>query len=410
MKEAQLALALWKRNAYVLWFVILIASISWTSIMPFMPLFLKELGVASNVEFWSGLLAAVSSIGTLVMAPVWGALGDRFGRKLMMLRAGLFLAVFYGVLAMVRTPAELLALRVLVAILTGFVPMAVALVAVSTPRENVGLAIGIVQTAWPTGALIGPMVGGLIADRIGLRAAMWSSSISLAAVTILVLFTVREQFSPPPRQGTTMIQDLRIATANPLLVSIILITTILMCSVAAMDPVLVPHLQKMMGPGTPTWLAGLLYSLPGLSFILAAPWWSRRGESLGYARTISYGMAICAALYLAQAFANDLWTFAILRLGIGLGGAAISPGVAALLATRIPNDLRGRGYGLNQSASSLGAIIGPLFGGVIASFIGSAGVFLFVAMTYVGGYLWVTRVVSGRLDALANIDQVTKAR
>jgi len=402
-------LALWKRNAYILWFVILTGSICWTSLIPYMPLFLEELGVKENVEFWSGVFAAVSAVGTLIMAPVWGTLGDRYGRKMMMLRAGICLVIFYAVLAVVRTPAELLAARVLIAILTGFIPMAIALVAVTTPKEHVSMAMGIVLTASPTGAIFGPIISGIVSDWIGFRAVMWGSSVSLAVVTTLVMVFVREQFSPPPRQDTNMLQDLRAAASNPLLVSIILITTIMTCSIAAMDPVLVPHLRKMMGPESPTWLAGLLYALPGIAFIIATPLWSIRGQVLGYARTISIGMAGCGALYLAQVFATNLWIFGILRLGTGLAGAAIGPGVAALLATRIPQVLRGRGYGLNHSANSLGAITGALSGGMIASFIGSAGVFIFVALIYAGGYLWVTRVVSRQLTLQASADQVTNA-
>ncbi len=392
---------LWRRNTYVLWLAVFLSAICWTMVMPFTPVFLTELGVQEHVEFWTGLIVSIASACNLVMSPVWGAIGDRFGRRMMMLRAGIFLVISYALLAIITTPLQFLGVRVMIAALSGFVPMAVALVGVSTPREYVGRAMGIVQTAWPSGALVGPLLGGLVADWVGIRTSFWMSAIVLAFCTTLVATMVKEQFTPPPSHRSNLFADLKVAASNPTLVAIILITTATMASAQALDPVLVLFTKELIGPGAPSWASGLLYSLPGAAFILAAPWWARRGERMGFQNTVARGLLLASLLYLPQAIVRDPYTFGAFRLVDGLAGAAVGPGVAALIATSLPQDLRGRAFGLNQAAGSLGSIVGPLLGGSIASFIGSRGVFLLSAGILFSGYLWVTRVLGPRLKDAA---------
>lgn len=391
----------WRRNLYVLWVVIFLAAICWTMVIPFMPIYLKELGVVEGIEFWAGVITAAAALSGTIMSPVWGAVGDRFGRRLGMLRAGAFLVVGYVLLALVRSPVELFLTRVVIAVLTGFVPMAVALVGVTTPKEHVGRALGLVQTAWPSGQMIGPMFGGALSDWLGLRAPMWIAAATLALVTLIAMVMVKEQFTPPSRENARgILQDLRTAASYPLLIPIILVSTITMSAVMAQDPMLVPFLKNLIGPETPSWLVGLLYSIPGLAFIAAAPWWARRGEQVGFQRTVALGMLIAALLYLPQALVTNVWQFVFLRILTGMAMGAVSPGVAALLATAVPRELRGRAFGLNQSAGQLGSVMGPLLGGAIASFIGQRGVFVLISGIMVLGYLWVSRVLAPRLNGM----------
>ena len=381
------------------------AAVCWTSVMPFTPVYLGEMGVATNVEFWAGLIGAVGSAGTMVMAPVWGAIGDRFGRRLGMLRAAIFLMMGYALMALVETPLELLLVRLIIGVLTGFVPMAVALIGVSTPREQIGPALGLVQTAWPAGNLLGPMLGGAIADWLGLRAAMWASAVILGTISLCVYLLVREQFTPPPKEQNRMFRDLQHAASYPVLIPIILVSSVSMASFGVLDPVLVPFVKGLLGADSPSWLAGFLYSVPGVAFVLTAPWWARRGERIGFHKTVAAGLLVSGLLYLPTTFVTGPWQFGLLRVAIGVAGAAIGPGVATMLATAVPRELRGRAFGLNQSAASAGAVVGPLMGGAVASFLGQRGVFILTAGILLAGYLWVTRVLTPRLlDARASGD------
>jgi len=388
----------WKKNIYVLWLAVFIASICWTMIMPFTPDYLVQLGVEHAAEFWSGIIISSSALCSMVMSPIWGAVGDRYGRRMMMLRAGFFLTLGYVLMALVTGPYGLLGVRMMIGLLTGFVPMAIALVGVSTPQEHVGRALGLIQTAWPTGSIIGPVIGGIAADVVGIRGSAWVSAALAAGATTLVLLTVKEQFSPPTSGKASIVQDLKAAASHKVLLAIVLITAAHNGAIIALEPVLVPFVREIAGADAPSWLSGLLFALPGVAFIFLAPYWAKRGEKQGFAKTVSIGLMGSGILYLLQTFVQSPWQMGAVRLISGVSGAAIAPGVAALLATAVPRDLRGRAFGLNQSAGSLGSIVGPLLGGYIASFVNARGVFLMTGLIYLAAYLWVTRVVGPRIN------------
>ncbi len=387
----------WKRNVYVIWLALFVAAICWTMVMPFIPVYLQQLGMTSGVEFWSGLIISVASFCSMVMSPVWGAVGDRYGRRMMMLRAGFFLMVGYVLLAFIQTPVQLMLVRAMVGALTGFVPMGVALVGVSTPQEEVGKALGLVQTAWPSGAIIGPVVGGVALDLFGLRISSIVSAVLIALATALVMLTVREQFSRPTEKPQGILNDIRVAAGNRLLMNVVLVTAVANATVMALEPVIVPFVQQIAGANAPSWLSGFLYALPGVAFVLMATWWAQRGEKTGYSQTVALGLILSAVLYVPQALVRGPWELGVLRLGSGMAGAAIGPGIAALLALEVPQDLRGRAFGINQAAANAGAIIGPLIGGWVGSYISARWVFVLAAVLYFFGWAWVKRAVEPKV-------------
>lgn len=383
----------WRKNAYVLWVAIFVSAVAWTMVMPFTPQYLEDLGLKSGVEMWSGVIISIAAVCSMVMAPIWGAVGDRFGRRMMMLRAGLFLVLGNIAMSFAVGPISLLLVRAAIGGLTGFVPMAIALVGVSTPQEHVGRALGMVQTAWPSGAIIGPVIGGIAADAVGIGRSAWVAAAMVAFATILVLVNVKEEFSPPKTTQPNLLADLKAAASNKSLMAVVFITLTASAAVMALEPVLVPFVNEMVGVNAPGWVSGLIFSIPGVAFIAMASWWARLGDRHGYLRTVGLGMLGSALLYALQTFAGNPWQLGGLRLLSGVTGAAIGPGVAALLATTVSKDLRGRAFGLNQSASSAGTILGPLVGGYIGSYLNPRGVFAFAGVLYLVGGLWVYRVV-----------------
>lgn len=387
----------WRKNAYVLWVAVFVSAVAWTMVMPFTPQYLEDLGLKSGVEMWSGVIISTAAVCSMVMSPIWGAVGDRFGRRMMMLRAGLFLVLGNIAMSFAVGPISLLLVRAAIGGLTGFVPMAIALVGVSTPQEHVGRALGMVQTAWPSGAIIGPVIGGIAADAVGIGRSAWVAAAMVAFATILVFVNVKEEFSPPKTTQPSLLADLKAAASNKNLMAVVLITLSAQAAVMALEPVLVPFVNEMVGANAPGWVSGLLFSIPGVAFILMASWWARMGERHGYLRTVGIGLLGSAVLYGLQTFAGNPWQLGGLRLLSGVTGAAIGPGVAALLATTVSRDLRGRAFGLNQSASSAGTIMGPLLGGYIGSYMNPRGVFALAGVLYLVGGLWVYRVVQPML-------------
>lgn len=389
----------WRRNVYLLWVAVLMASVCWSMVMPFMPLFLEEeLKVSEGAAAWAGSLGALQSMGMVLMAPVWGAVGDRFGRKLMMMRAGIVLTLAYFLMSLVTGPYQLLVIRVMIGMLTGFIPTATALVGTTTPQAHVGKALALVSTAGPTGFIVGPMLGGLLSDVVGIRGAMVTGSALIGIATVLVLLFVKEQFTPPQVQpGSTLVGDVREVLQHRTFAVLIVTTAASMASIGALEPVLVPYVKGLLGPGSPNWMAGGLYALPGLAVIFVAARWARLGERWGFATTLTLGLALSSLLVLPQAFAVTAWEFGGLRLAQGLAMASVNPGIAALIATVVPASLRGRAFGINQSAFGVGNMVGPLAGGFLATLAGSRWVFLFSALLLAGSALWTRRVVAPRV-------------
>lgn len=390
----------WKKNVYLLWVAVLIASMCWSMVMPFMPVFLAdELGVTSGVSAWAGVLVAVNYLGMAVMSPVWGAVGDRYGQKLMMLRAGAFLSVLYLIMSLVTGPYGLLFVRVGIGMLTGFIPTATSLVGTSTPQEHVGRALALVTTASPTGTILGPFLGGVLVDLIGMRLTMAASGVMVAIATLLVFLFVKEKFTPASRERGSMLTDMRVVLQERTFAVLMVTTMLAMASMAALDPIMVPFIKSLVGPDSPNWVAGLLYSLPGIAFVVATPWWTARAQTWGFVTTLGLGLGVGALLVLPQSLVGGGFELGGLRLAQGLATAAVSPGIAALIAQVVPLHLRGRAFGINQSAYSVGQALGPLLGGFVGSLAGPRWVFAVTAVVMAGGAAWTHLVVRPRVKA-----------
>ncbi|HYF96186.1 MAG TPA: MFS transporter [Symbiobacteriaceae bacterium] len=388
----------WKKNVYLLWAAVFIAAVCWSMVMPFMPVFLEEeLGVTEGVAAWAGVLGAVNSFGMAITAPFWGALGDRYGRKLMMLRAGISLTVCYALMSMVTGPYGLLGVRVLIGVLTGFIPTATALVGVTTPQEHVGAALSLVSTAQPTGSILGPMLGGLLGDLVGIRATMAANAVLAGMATLLVVFFVREQFTPVVRENGNLLTDLGEVLRQRTFAALVVTSMLAMAAMSTLDPVLVPYIKEILGPGAPNSLAGLLVSLPGAAFVAAAPWWAARASRWGFDRTVTLGLTLGAAVAVLQAVAFRMWDFGGLRLAQGIFTASVSPGIAALIAQTLPQSLRGRAFGLNQSANNLGLVAGPLLGGFIGTWAGARWGFVATGVLFALAAAWTSLVVAPRV-------------
>ncbi|MFB5084402.1 MFS transporter [Symbiobacterium thermophilum] len=381
----------WRRNVAVLWIAVFIAASAWTMVMPFMPVFLSEdLGVGAGVTVWAGLLGAVNSGFSALTAPIWGALGDRWGRKAMMVRAGIFLGSAYVLMAFVRNPYELLGVRVMIGALTGFIPTATALVATTTPERHMGQALSLVATGNQAGSILGPMLGGFLADLIGIRNTMALSGVAVFAATLLVVFAVREQFQRPARQPAHFLSDMRQVLQGGPLIVVLAMSLLLQMSQSAMEPVLIPHIRQLLGSGSPNWMAGVIYSVPGIAFVLAAPSWARLGERWGYTTTVTIGLAGGALFTLPQALVQSGLGMGSFRLSAGLALAAVTPGISALIAASVPREQRGKAFGLNQSAFNVGAMLGPLLGGVLGDRVGIRWVFPATALLllFAAGWCW----------------------
>ena len=184
----------WQRNLYILLFSQIITMIGFSSVFPFLPLYVKSLGSVTglSIETLSGMVFSGQAVSMMIASPIWGALADRWGRKLMVVRATFGGAVVLCLMAFVHSAEELVLLRMVQGTITGVVGAANALVAATAPREQAGYAMGLMQVGTAVGIGLGPMLGGMVADAYGYGSAFYVTGAMLAIAGLIVVLGVQE--------------------------------------------------------------------------------------------------------------------------------------------------------------------------------------------------------------------------
>lgn len=372
----------YRRNLYILSVTIFLAAVSWNQVMPFLPLFLKQLHAKGNLLGWISIVFAAQSTASIIAQPFWGKLGDYYGRKAMIVRAGVCLAGIYFGMSLCTAPWQVAACRFLNGALTGFIPGSVTLIATNTPEEYAPRSVASAQAASAAGLIVGPAIGAFLAELVGYRGSMQVSGAAVLFSTFIVWWFVKEPNKVKPAEKTSLLQDMITALRSPVQLAIMWALMIAAMFGAAISPYLTLYLKDMRAA---EWIVGVVFSLPAVAFVISAQVWTRFGEQRGWERAILIGLvggAVGSALLAAMPV---VWLFGIVYFIAGLWLASISPSTAAITCTRVNEDFRGRAYGVQQSASTLGALIAPLAAGRIGAEFGIRSIFVFVAVVMLGG-------------------------
>ncbi len=366
-------------------------------ILPFLPLYLREIGVTpdSAVVFWSGALVTSTGISLAIFSPIWGALADRHGRKLMVLRSMLVGGLIIALMGLVQNVEQFLVLRILQGVFTGTIAAATALVASIVPRDRIAASMGQLQTSVYVGIAAGPVLGGLIAQAVGIRGTFFIAGAMLLASGMLVWQFVHEHYTPPsltkrPGFFETLGIGLRSRTLMPLMMTLLLVQL----STAIVFPILPLYVEHLSSATDPVKLyAGLAYGATAVFSALAAVSYSRLVDRSGYRRILIYACFGAAVFFLPQAFAQNIGQFLLLRAGLGIFFGVLIPAANAIVGLVTPPELRGSAYGLTSSATAVGNAIGPLLGSTLAASFGYPSVFIATAavLTLLG--LWVIALV-----------------
>ena len=375
----------WNRTLYAVWAGQLLALIGFSSRVPFLPFYLGDLGVTdvAGQALWAGAINAAGAGTMVITAPLWGLLADRFGRKPMLLRGLFGGAVVVAMMGFAAAPWQLLALRVLEGALTGTVAAATALVATSAPRQRLGYALGMVQTAVFAGAAAGPLIGGVAYDRIGPRATFELGAAMLFAGGVIVAFFARERFRRVSRHALADTgRWRRFQTSSAFLFSAAMLTmlaAILVIRMIAMSmQPIIPLFVEQLSPDNPdvATLAGVVLGSAGLTSALAAAYLGRLGDRLGHRRVLAVSLVAAGLVYLPMAAVRDPWQLALLQGLMGVAAGGLIPSANALVAHLTPLDRRGAVFGLTAALSGLGGFIGPLLGASLATSLGFRVTFL----------------------------------
>lgn len=384
---------LWEKNLIVLWCGTFMAGIAFSLIMPFLSLYIDTLGNFSKAElnFYSGITYSATFLVMAFISPLWGKLADRKGRKLMILRASLGMAIVIALMGAVTNVYQLIFLRLLQGVFSGYVSNSNALVATETPKEHSGKALGILITGNVTGTLFGPLFGGFVAANFGYRVTFLITGSILFAVFLLSTFLVHENFVPVKKSAMKSAKEIFQELPNRrVIIGMLLTTMLIQLGNFSISPILSLYIRQLMHyHGPVTIVSGIIASLPGFSTLIAAPRLGALGDKIGMEKILMFGMLAAAAVYLPMAFAVNVWQLGILRFLIGITNAALLPAVQALLAKDSPASATGRIFSYNQSFQALGNVSGPLVGSVVSGIWNYNSVFISTALIIFLGFFLV---------------------
>lgn len=361
----------WRRNLAALWFAEFTAIFGFSFAFPFLSIFISHdlhVGGGRDLYLWTAATGAVSGLSMAVASPIWGILGDRFGRKPMLIRSMVGGALTVGLIYFAQDPIQLFVLRFLQGATSGTVAAATSLVAAETPRSKVGWALGVVTSAVALGGAIGPVVGGLAGSLFGLRLVFLGGGILLLISLLPVLLIVRESPMVPrtgPRLSTLAVIDERPGLRKALAV---LIGSQGLISVvnSATQQLVVLRLLEMLTSGVAA-VTGLGFGLAGVASSVAATTYTRVTKRIGYVRTAAIA-AVLVAVAVAMVGLSPWVAIVVLAVGLsGLFSGVVIPATASMIGLETPPVAQSTAFGLNASSVAFGFFIGPLVAGGVAA-------------------------------------------
>ncbi|MBU7318020.1 MFS transporter [Paenibacillus oleatilyticus] len=392
-------MAKWQVNLIVLWVGQFLVMAGMTMIVPFLPLYLQELGLHDphSVATWAGVIFAGNFVTSFIFQPIWGGLADRYGRKVMLLRSGFGMAIVMTLMGFSTSAWHLLLLRLLNGTVSGFVPAGVALMSATTPREKVGFAMGTLQSGSVAGSILGPFLGGLLAEWIGFRNIFFVTGATLFAASLLAALLVKETFDAkkalqkPKQSMLAAFNELRRISQLPSLYSV---TFLIQFSLLSVMPLLPLFVQQLHGQDEMlAFYAGLVGSVTGFSNMIASPVFGKLSDRIGPEKILVTCLLGAAVASVPQAFVHNVWQLCAARffLGIFLGG--LLPTVNALIRKYTPNGMESRSYSFNTSALALGNMLGPVVGGAISGVMTIQQLFLVSAVLLLINGLWARKSI-----------------
>lgn len=379
----------WRRNLWVCMAGSFTTLVAMTLLLPFLPLYVAELGVSdpAAIARWSGLAYGATFFTAALTAPLWGRLADRYGRKLMLIRASLGMAVAMALIGMAHAPWQLVALRLLAGLLGGYASGSTILIASQTPKAHTGWALGMLSTGIMAGNVAGPLIGGFLPPLIGIRATFWLAGavIFLAFIATSLLLKEAPRPAMAPRSHSSGGLNLR----GGILPLMLLTGMLLIFANMSVEPIVTLYVAQFVHQAQRiTLMAGIVMSAAALGSIISAAWLGRLADRIGHWPVLIGGLSAAALLLIPQAFINSAWQLVALRflMGIALGG--LLPCIASLIRHHVAHEQVGRALGWSTSAQYVGQVCGPLFGGIVGGWLGMRVVFLATAAMMAAGALY----------------------
>jgi len=394
-------MSMWRRNLIVCWFGMFVTSIGMSQLGPVLPLYIKNLGVhnVALIDQFSGIAFGATFVISAIFSPIWGLAADKFGRKPMLLRASLGMAIVVFSMGFAQNVYVLIGLRLLQGIITGYSTACTTLIATQTDKEHAGWALGTLSTASVGGSLLGPMIGAYIGETLGLENVFYITGALLLIAFITTALFVKESFTRQDKKVLRMKEIWRIIPDKSLTITMFVTFFVLTLALYSIEPVITVYIMQISSHSNHVaLLAGMAFSASGLANIIAAPRLGKLSDKIGPQKVILGALVMAGLMIIPQAFVKNAWELMFFRFLLGLATAGLNPSVNTLVKRITPDSLTGRVFGFNMSAGYLGVFVGSILGGQVGAFLGIRYVFLITSALLFLNAIWVYLKVYKKLS------------
>jgi MFS family permease len=381
----------WRRNLVVALFGSFTTIVAMTLLLPFLPLYVEQLGVSdpAAIAQWSGIAYGASFLSAGLVAPLWGRLADRYGRKLMMIRASLGMTVAMSLIGLAGNVWQLVGLRLLTGFLGGYSSGSMILVATQTPKSRTGWALGLLSSGVMAGNLVGPLIGGALPPLIGIRMTFFAAGAVIFVTFLATTFLIREEARSPKSKATEHNGPWALIPDRRPVVAMLITGTFLMFANMSIEPIITVYVAQIVpNAHQVTFVSGLVMSAAALGSILSAPRLGKLADRIGHWTVIVGGLFVSALLLIPQAFVSEGWQLVALRFLMGLSLGGLLPCIASVIRHHVPERVAGNILGYSVSAQYVGQVTGPLVGGFIGGRQGMRAVFLGTSVILAAGALF----------------------
>ena len=362
----------WRKTLYITWAIIFIHGIGLQMFAPFLPLYLKQLGVTGPKaqSTWSGILYGITFLFSALLAPYWGVMSDKYGRKALILRTTFGIALVALLMSFVTNVYQLLILRILHGICGAMTPALTALVSQGLPENKMGQGLSTMQVAIIAGNILGPFIGGLLFDWIGYRDVLVIVFVLTLLAGILTLLFIHEPRRDQTKAHSTVMNNIKLVLSSPSLRMAAAALFVIQFALFVVQPILPLFIAALHGAGNSATMIGLVFSVTGLSALLFTPFWGRIGDKKGFQKTLSLSLLFSGIIFFPQALVTSVYQLLPLRAGVGFFMAGIIPSTQALIVKNTSDLQRGGVLGITYSVNLCGQALGPLVGGLVGAVLG----------------------------------------
>ncbi len=368
----------WRQNLAVCLVGSFTTIVAMTLLLPFLPIYVEQLGVSDRAAIaqWSGVAYGATFFAAALVAPLWGRLADRYGRKLMLIRASLGMAVAMSLIGMAHNVWELVGLRLFAGFAGGYASGSTILVATQTPKARSGWALGMLTSGIMAGNLVGPLIGGALPPLIGIRGTFWLAGGVIFLTFIATTVFIKEDKRPAStKKATAQAGWSQIPDKRPV-VAMLVMGLLLMLANMSIEPIITIYVGQLVDASRVTIVSGIAMSAAALGSILSASRLGRIADRSGHWRVMIGALVVSALLLIPQAFVTTGWQLVALRFLMGLALGGLLPCITSIIRHNVPDGIVGRVLGYSTSSQYAGQVVGPLLGGFVGGHIGMRAVFL----------------------------------